>query len=353
MTEVEKFGTLENGQAVFCYKITNKNGAYIRVLNYGCTIVSVCVPDRNGRLTDVALGYESLDEYVSLDGYLGMLVGRCANRIAEGRFILNGKQYQLAVNNGPNHLHGGIHGFSSRIFDCKCGENTLEFTLVSEDGDENYPGKLTLTALYRFTDDNEIVLNYRAESTADTVVNITNHSYFDLNGQGSSKAMEQRVKLYSGAFADINENMIPMGELRKIEKGSPFDFSEFKALGKDINADDEQLVLANGYDHSFSLDGECVDKYGVSGIKPAAELLSDGTGIKMEIFTTQPAVQMYTANFLTPREGKNGAVYAQRSAVAFETQNFPDAVNQSNFPSPVLRASEIYDHTTVYRFSNI
>lgn len=349
MIEKSRAGVI-GGREVSLYKLTNSLGAYITVLDYGCTITSVVVPDKNGRLTDVALGYETLDEYVKNDGYLGMLVGRCANRIAKGRFTLDGREYSLAVNNGPNHLHGGINGFSGKVFDCSALGNTLRFSAFSPDGEENYPGSLTLIAEYSFTDDCELILNYKAVTDKRTIVNITNHSYFDLNGQGSGRAMEQSVRIFADALTEIDDTSIPTGVLRPLKKGDPFDFSEPKELGRDINAEDIQLKMGTGYDHNFVLSDNFTGEYGIYGLKYAAQVTGRETGIVMDIFTTMPGMQMYTANFLDNRNGKNGKTYDLRCGAAFETQNFPDAVNHPDFPSPVLEPLQIYDNTTIYRF---
>lgn len=350
LTEVLKFGRL-NGKEVFLIKITNSSGAFVTISNYGCTITSICVPDKNGKLTDVCLGYETLDEYVENDGYLGMFVGRCANRIAGGRFSLNGTEYCLKTNNGANHLHGGEKGFSSKVFDFSIKGNTVKFTAVSEDGEEGYPGRMTLEVSYSFTNANELVLDYRAVSSKDTIINLTNHAYFDLNGQGSGFAMEQKAMIFSEGITEINENLIPTGNIIQPEKDSPFDFSRIKPLGKDIGADDSQLITANGYDHNFVISEDYSTDYGIYGLKKAAYLVGGITSIAMEVLTTQLGMQMYTANFLSERKGKNGRRYSENSGVALETQNFPDAVNHKNFPSPVLKEGEIYSQTTIYKFS--
>lgn len=353
MTEIFKFGKDKSGADVFLLKITNRSGAYVTVSNYGCTIVSLWVPDKNGVLTDVCLGYETLEEYMKNDGYLGMVVGRCANRIAKGRFSLNGADYSLCTNNGPNHLHGGVKGFSSKTFDFEVKGSSVKFTAVSEDGEEGYPGRLVVEIRYSFTDDNRLVLDYRASSSRDTIVNLTNHAYFDLNGQGSGLAMEQKAVIFADGITEIDENLIPTGKMISPEKDSPFDFSQPKALKRDIGADDPQLKLAKGYDHNFVISEDYTGDYGVYGLKKAACLVGEKTSIAMEVFTTQPGMQMYTANFLTDRKGKMGKRYSENSGVALETQNFPDAVNHENFPSPVLKKGEIYSQTTMYRFFSV
>lgn len=353
MTEILNFGKIDNNKDVFLLKITNKSGAFVTITNYGCTIVSICVPDKNAALTDVCLGYETLGEYIDNDGYLGMFVGRCANRIANGVFSLNGVTYKLDTNNGPNHLHGGVNGFSSKVFDFDVKGNTVKFTAQSEDGEEGYPGKMTVEVTYSFTDNNELVLNYKAVSSKDTIVNLTNHAYFDLNGQGSGLAMEQKAQIFAQGFTEINENLIPTGNMVVPKKNSPFDFSQPKALKQDIEAEDIQLKIAKGYDHNFVISENYENDYGIYGLKKAARLLGEETSIAMEVFTTQPGMQMYTGNFITDRKGKGGKRYSENSGVALETQNFPDAVNHSNFPSPVLKEGEIYDQTTIYRFSVI
>lgn len=351
MIEIFSFGKIEYNKQVSLIKITNKTGAFVMLYNYGCTIISIYVPDSQGNLTDVCLGYESLEEYRTQDGYVGMLVGRCANRIAKGAFSLNGVSYQLKTNNCLNHLHGGIEGFNSKVYDFEIKGNTVRFTAFSEDGEECYPGKLKIEAEYSFTDSNELILNYRAVSSKDTIVNLTNHAYFDLNGQGSGAAMEQKAMIFSGGITEIDKNLIPTGNIIPIKKNSPFDFSELKALKQDIGAEDEQLKIAGGYDHNFVISENYETGYGIYGLKKAARLVGENTSIAMEVYTTQPGMQMYTANFLTERKGKNGKTYRENSGVALETQNFPDAVNHENFPSPVLRAGDIYSQTTIYKFS--
>ena len=353
MTEIYDFGKTCKGEKTCLFQITNMQGAFATVTNYGCTLVSLFVPDKNDALTDVCLGYETLQEYEKSDGYLGMLVGRCANRIAKGKFSLNGKNYTLAVNNGVNHLHGGINGFSSKVFGFEVKGNTIKFTAVSDDGEKGYPGKITLTACYSFTDENELILKYNAVSSEDTIINITNHTYFDLNGQGSGHAMEQKAMIFSRGITEIDENLIPTGKIISPEKNSPFDFSNLKPLCRDLNADNPQLKIAGGYDHNFVLNGDYDSSYGIFGLRKAAYLVGDDTSIAMEVYTTQPGMQMYTANFLTDRKGVIRKRNTKNAGVALETQNFPDAINHKEFPSPVLKQGEIYSHTTIYKFLTV
>lgn len=351
LTEILDFGKIDNETEIYLLKITNKSGAFVTISNYGCTVVSICVPDKNGVLTDVCLGYETLEEYMANDGYFGMFVGRCANRIDRGIFSLNGITYRLKTNNGLNHLHGGEKGFSSKVFDFEIKGNTVKFTAVSEDGDEGYPGKMTAEAEYSFTDKNELVMSFRAVSSEDTIVNFTNHAYFDLNGQGSGKALEQKVQIFAEGITEINENLIPTGKIISVKENKAFDFTEPKALEQDIDMDDRQLRTAGGYDHNFVISESYDSDYGIYGLKKAVRIFGGETSIAMEVYTTQPGMQMYTGNFITERKGKHGKKYGKNAGVALETQNFPDAVNHVNFPSPVLRKGGIYSQTTIYKFS--
>lgn len=353
LTEIFDFGKIDNESKVYLLKITNKSGAFVTITNYGCTIVSICVPDKNGVLTDVCLGYDTLEEYRENDGYLGMFVGRCANRIANGVFSLNGVTYKLAANNGVNHLHGGVNGFSSKVYDFEIKENTVKFTAVSRDGEEGYPGEMKITVEYTFTDDNQLIFNSRAVSSKDTIVNFTNHTYFDLNGQGSGKALEQKVQIFADGITEINENLIPTGKILPVKENKAFDFTEPKALKQDINMDDRQLKIANGYDHNFVLSGYYEKPYQIVALQKAARLIGEETSIVMDMYTTQPGMQMYTANFLTERKGKEGKIYRENDGVALETQNFPDAINHSDFPSPILKKGKMYGKMTVYKFSVI
>ncbi len=336
------FGTTADGRAVHCYRMTNKHGAYVDVLDYGCTLQSICVPDRDGKMVDVCLGYDTIQEYEANDGYLGALIGRHGNRIGGGKFILNGKEYTLAVNNGPNHLHGGLIGFDKVVWGVCVASDRLIFTHTSPDGDEGYPGNLLLTVIYSFDDDNALTLTYDAVSDADTVVNLTNHCYFNLNGHDAGPATDLTLQVSADAVTENDENCLPTGVLLPVE-GTPFDFNTPKTLGSDIEAENQNLRNGNGYDHNFVLRG--------SGLRSVATLSSDKTGIVMTTRTTQPGMQVYSANFLTDRQGKGGVRYDFRHALCLETQHYPDGVHHENFPSVILKKGEEYHQITQYVFT--
>ena len=338
----QEFGKTSDGRIVTRYRITNKNGAYVDVLDYGCTLHCICVPNRVGTLTDVCLGYDTVAEYEANDGYLGAFVGRHANRIGEGKFTLNGVDYTLAVNNGPNHLHGGLKGFDKVIWGTCVASDRLIFSHTSPDGDEGYPGNLMMTVSYSFDDTNTLTLSYDAVCDRDTVVNFTNHCYFNLNGQGTGTATDHLLQVNADSFTENDENCLPTGKILSVD-GTPFDFRKEKPIGQDINADDINLKNGSGYDHNFILSGE--------GLRDVAVLTSEQTGIVMTTKTTQPGVQVYTANFLTDRNGKNGTRYGIRDGVCLETQHYPDAVHHDHFPSVILKSGEEYHQETQYVFT--
>lgn len=340
--QMREFGRTADGRVVNCYRITNASGSYVEVLDYGCTLHSICVPDRDGVLTDVCLGYDTVAEYEANDGYLGAFIGRHANRIGKGKFTLNGKEYTLAVNNGPNHLHGGKNGFDKVVWATCVASDRLLFSHTSLDGDEGYPGNLLLSLIYSFDDNNNLTLIYDAVCDADTVVNFTNHCYFNLNGQGTGTVTDHLLQVNADFFTENDADCLPTGEILSVE-GTPFDFRTPKAIGKDILQDEINLKNGSGYDHNFVLKGE--------GIRPVAELTSPKTGISVITSTTQPGIQIYTANFLTDRKGKGCTTYGFRDAVCLETQHFPDAVHHENFPSAVLKKGEDYHQVTRYTFT--
>lgn len=339
------FGTAKSGEKVLEYKLTNGRGMAVTVLDYGCTITSITVPDRGGRPVDVCLGYDTLAEYEENSGYFGALVGRHANRLGGGRFTLNGREYRLACNNGPNHLHGGLRGFDKYVWQTAADGDGLCFSRVSPDGEEGYPGDLTVRVRFSLSDDNALMLAYEAETDADTVVNLTNHSYFNLHGHASGSIYTQRLQVFADAFTENDDQCLPTGRILPV-RGTPFDFTYPKCIGLDIDADDVNLRNGHGYDHNFVLRGKLGED------KKAALLFCDETGIAMETDTTLPGVQIYSANFVTPRAGKRGAQYDRRHAVCLETQLFPNAMLCTDFPSPVLRAGQRFFHTTTYRFTN-
>lgn len=337
------FGNTKTGESVTAYRLTNSRDAAATILDYGCIVQSLIVPNAHGGLTDVVLGYDTAQEYEDNDGHLGAAIGRFANRIGKSEFTLGEKTYHLASNDGENHLHGGIKGFDKYMWTASAKGNALELTRVSPDGEENYPGNLKLKVTYELTENNELKITYDADTDADTVINLTNHSYFNLTGSGT--AMNHELQVFAEQFTENDEHCLPTGKLLKTA-GTPFDFAESKAVGRDIGADDVQLHYGNGYDHNFVLSDS-------ARFKPAAILRSPETGIVMSTFTTLPGIQVYSSNWLTPRKGKNGSSIDRHCSICLETQVFPNAMACANFPSPILRASEHFHTETVYRFETV
>ena len=340
------FGATRNGEMVEL--LTLDNGTLsCEILTFGATLRALTVPDRQGRPVDVVLGYDRLSDYETRDGYLGAVVGRYANRIAGGRFSLNGQTYALAVNNGPNHLHGGIVGYSHRVWTVEAltGEKAV-LTLESPDGEEGYPGALSLRVTYAL-EGGALSLRYEALAHGDTVCSLTNHSYFNLAGQGSGPVLDQLLTLNAACYTPADETSIPCGVLEPVA-GTPMDFRTPTPIGARIEDDFAQLRLGHGYDHNYVVDGTP----GV--LRPAALALCPETGIAMETQTTLPGMQLYTANFLTEGwPGKGGASYGPRHGFCLETQFFPDSPNQPAFPTAVLRSGERYDHTTRFVFTAV
>jgi aldose 1-epimerase len=344
----EEFGKTPDGRAVSVYTLTNRGGAEARVITYGGAVVSLKVPDRRGRLGDVVLGFDDLGGYLGQDFYIGSLVGRYANRIAGARFTLNGAEYKLAANNGPHNLHGGLRGFDKVVWEARPlrarGGAALELTYLSPDGEEGFPGNLRARVVYTLTDRNELRVDYSATTDKDTVVNLTQHSYFNLKGEGVGDILDHRLRVYAARFTPTDATSIPTGELRPV-RGTPFDFTRPTVIGARIGADDEQLKFGNGYDHNFVVNG----RPGV--LRRAAEVYEPTTGRVMEVLTTEPGVQLYTGNYLAAERGKGGKPYPRRTGFCLETQHYPDSPNKPRFPSPVLRRGGRYRSTTVYRFS--
>lgn len=339
---VRKFGETGDGQAVSCYRM-EAEGAFAEVLDYGCTVHRLVVPDRQGQMVDVCLGYDTVAEYQENDGYLGAVIGRHANRIGGSRFELNGNMYPVAANDGENHLHGGIRGFDKYIWQAEMLGDGVKFFRHFPDGDEGYPGGLNVWVTYRFEPGRRFTLRYEAVCDADTVINMTNHCYFNLNGSGSGDVLGQELQLNADFYTPNSPGCLPDGRVLPVD-GTVFDFRAGKALGRDLEADEPQLAAVGGFDHNFILRGR--------GMRAAGVLRSPDTGICMEIATTQPGLQVYTGNVLTARRGKGGAAYGVHHAVCLETQHFPNSMNLSQFPSVVLRRGERYDETTAYTFGN-
>jgi aldose 1-epimerase len=346
---VKSFGKTEEGIPVKIYTLRNANGMEARITNYGGLVVSLLAPDREGKLADVALGYDTLKEYLKGSPYFGALVGRYGNRIAKGRFTLDGKTYKLATNNGKNALHGGLKGFDKVVWTAKPMNTqegqTLELTYVSKDGEEGYPGNLTVKAIYTLTDDNALRLDYTATTDKPTIVNLTHHSYFNLAGAGNGDILNHVVTIKADRFTPVDKTLIPTGELRPVE-GTPFDFRKPTTIGARINEKDEQLKFGNGYDHNWVVS----DKPG--RLRSMAKVYEPTSGRVMEVLSTEPGVQFYVGNFLDGSNvGKGGKAYNFRNGFCFEPQHFPDSPNQPSFPSTVLRPGETFKNTIIYRFS--
>ncbi|WNL41820.1 aldose epimerase family protein [Halomonas sp. PAMB 3264] len=358
-TAIEKtsFGQLADGRKVDRYRLTNANGVELEVINYGGTIVSLKVPDSEGHLDDVVLGFDALDGYLSdtyrqVNPYFGALIGRYGNRIADGRFALNGETYTLATNDGGNHLHGGEQGFDQVLWEAEPFENEtgsgLALSYVSADGEEGYPGELSVEVSYTLTDQNELIIDYSAETDKATPVNLTQHSYFNLAGEGHASIEEHQLMLNADTFTPIDDTLIPTGERREVA-GTPFDFTRPTAIGERIDQDNEQLAFGQGYDHNFVIDRGDADN---DALVLAARVWEPESGRVLEVETTEPGIQFYSGNFLGGElTGKRGEAYQQRSGFALETQHFPDSPNQESFPSTILEPGERYHSRTVLRFS--
>jgi len=347
-TQVTKaiYGTTPEGVSVDVYTLKS-NQLEVRVITFGGTLISLMAPDRAGKMDDVVLGYKDLAAYLNYQGskgasFLGSTVGRYANRIARGQFSLDGNTYHLAVNNGPNALHGGPTGFANRIFLAKTVGDGVELSYHSKDGEEGYPGNLDVTVRYLLTG-GDLKIEYSATTDKATVLNLTNHAYFNLTGGGNVLATQ--LKLDASRYTPVDTTQIPTGELRSVA-GTPFDFRKTTPIGERINADDEQIRIGHGYDHNFVLDGEA------SALKHAAEAYDPASGRVLEVLTTEPAVQLYTGNFLDGSIiGKQGKPYLQNYAFCLETQHFPDSPNHPAFPTTVLRPGEKFHSVTIYRLS--
>lgn len=346
----KNFGTMPDGTKVDIFTITNSQNMSVDITNFGGIVVSLLVPDKNGNIADVALGYPQLEKYFDNDAYLGALVGRHANRIEDARFELNGKVYELAKNDGRNHLHGGKIGLHNVTWEATItnqdGLDTLVLTHTSPDGEENYPGKLDVKVEYSLSEENELKINYFAVSDKDTVVNLTNHSYFNLSGHDSGDALKHQLYINADEFTPVNNECLPTGEIKSV-KGTVMDFTQMKCVADDINSEDEQIAHGKGYDHNWVLN----TKGNVNEV--AAELYDPESGRAMQVFTTKPGVQFYSGNHLSEELiGKENTVYRMRTGLCLETQYFPNAMKHKNFPSPILKANQEYHHITIYKFIN-
>jgi aldose 1-epimerase len=349
------WGRTSNGEAVELYSLRNQKGMEARISTYGATIVGLTAPDRDGRMANVVLGFRSLEGYTSRaylreSPYFGALIGRYANRINKGRFTINGKTISLGINNQPNHLHGGIRGFDKAVWKAKVNEGAdkpnVELTYESKDGEEGYPGNLRVTATYILTED-ALEIGYNAVTDQDTIVNLTNHSYFNLKGAGEGDVLEHELQLYADKFTPVDATLIPTGEMRSVQ-GTPFDFTQPTTIGARIDAKDDQLVLAKGYDENFVLNNAD------GTLRLSAHLLEPKSGRYLEVWTTEPGIQLYTGNFLRgDLSGENGKIFVFRGGVCLETQHFPDSPNHADFPSTLLKQGQTFSSHTVYRFNTV
>lgn len=343
----QPFGQTLDGKNVTLYTLRNSKGAEARISNYGGLVTHLKMPDRQGNYADVVLGYDSVKSYISNSPYFGALIGRYGNRIARGKFTLNGQEYTLVTNNYPNALHGGVKGFDKVVWDAKVIASidgpSLELRYVSKDGEEGYPGNLSVTALYTLTEDNALKLEYTATTDKDTVVNLTQHSYFNLAGKGD--VLNHSVMIDADRFTPVDATLIPTGELKPVQ-GTPFDFRKPTTIGARINQQDEQLKFGGGYDHNWVLN-KAAGKMGM-----IARVTESTTGRVLEVYSTEPGLQFYTGNFLDGTiTGKSAWAYQHRNAFCMEPQHFPDSPNKSSFPSVVLKPGQTYTHTMMYKFS--
>lgn len=348
MVQIEQhvWGATPEGEAIILYTLRNDRGAEVRISNFGATIVSATMPDREGRMADVVLGYARPESYFHDGPAAGKSVGRCANRIALGRMTIDGKAYQLEINNGQNHLHGGTKNFANRVWESRVETNRVVMDLLSEDGDQGYPGELSVEAIFDFDDDCSLEITYLARTDRTTPVNLTNHVYFNLSGEASGTVLDHELRLSSTRALEMTERQIPTGRLLDVA-GTPQDFTEFRPFRPGIGSEFNHIRDFRGYDHPFVIEGW---KPGILG--EAGCLRDPHSGRQVEVLTSQPGVMIYTGNWLAGGcpETKSGGRYADHAGVAIECQNHPDAVNRPEFPSPLLRPGELYCQKTVYRF---
>lgn len=342
----ESFSTVHSGKKTSLYTLRNKNGMIAQITNYGAIIASIYVPDKNGNFDDVVQGYDTIEEYINGNGpYQGAVCGRCANRIANGKFSINGQEFTLAVNNGPNHLHGGLKGFDKVVWDViSSSSNQVELFYLSRDGEEGYPGNLNVTVKYTLTEENELRIEFLAKTDKATVVNLAGHSYFNLGGAGSGSIYNHNLMINGSFMTPTDNTSIPTGEIVSV-KGTPFDFTKPRKIGEMIDSENEQIKFGAGYDHNWVLD----HKPGSPGVAALAH--DPVSGRVLEVLTTQPGVQLYTANWIDNEKGKYGKTYGRRWAFCLETQHFPDAVNKPHFPGTILDPGSEYKHLCIYKFS--
>lgn len=343
-----EFGQLPDSTIIEKYTLKNTNGVEVDVITYGGRITSLKVPNKDGELQNVVLGHDKIEDYLREDNpFFGALIGRYGNRIAKGKFSLDGEEYTLATNDGSNHLHGGVNGFDRVLWNIEPiegkGVSSLKLTYLSKDGEEGYPGNLNITVFYTLTDDNTLEVSYEASTDKTTVVNLTQHAYFNLTGDFSKTILDHEVQINANAFLPVDATLIPTGEIRNVE-GTPFDFRTAKTVGEEIEADNKQLKLGKGYDHCWVLNGE--------GMRTVATAYDKSSGRFMEVLSDEPGIQFYTGNFLDNNlPMPSGGTYGHRTGFCLETQHYPDSPNQPGFPSVVLKPGETYTTKTIFKFS--
>lgn len=342
-------GQVEDFDSIKLYTLKNNSGMTVKVTNYGAIITSITVPDRNGKMDDIALGYNRVEDYMNAvdKPYFGAIVGRYGNRIANGQFTLNGETYTLAKNNSENHLHGGVIGFDKVVWDAKQdGPHKIELSYLAKDREEGYPGNLQIKVTYTLTNDNQLIVSYLATTDKATPVNLTQHTYFNLKGEGEENILDHELMLNAKKYTPVDKGLIPTGKMPEVA-GTPFDFTSPKPIGRDINQEHQQLKFGGGYDHNWVLNKSSKNKKSL-----AARVYEPKSGRVMEIHTTEPGIQFYCGNFLDGRlKGKAGKPYIHRGGFCLETQHYPDSPNQPNFPSSILKPGEEYQTTTIFKFS--
>lgn len=345
----ELFG-MHRGFEVYKYTLKNNKNMSVQITNFGATILTINVADRNGDIADVVCGYDDLQSYIEADGYQGAIIGRVGNRICKGKFTLDGVDYNMYINNGPNHLHGGKEGFDKKIWQVlalnDCEEPSIKFFLLSPSGDEGYPGNLAVTVTYALKNDGSLSIRYEATTDKKTIINLTNHTYFNLGGYNSGKIYDHELWLDADTYLPTDESLIPTGELKDVS-GTPFDFRTPKSIGRDIHKNDKDLITAGGYDHCFNFAGG-ETKFPVL----RAKVVHKSSGRVMEMYTNQPCVQFYSGNFLNNEKYpfKGGVAQEKQMAFCLETQHMPDSINHDNFTSVIINPTDKYDYTTIYKF---
>lgn len=350
MIKKDLFGKLSDGREVYSYTLTNSSGSQVKIINYGAVVVSLLVPDKNGKFADIVTGYENPQGYETGTSYFGAIVGRYGNRIGKGQFKLNGKSYQLTINDGPNHLHGGTIGFNKVLWDAEENKSksgpSLKLTYTSKDGEQGYPGTLNISVIYTLTDKNELRIDYKATTDKPTILNPTHHSYFNLSGDFKNTILDHELTIDADSITPIDSTLITTGKMLSV-KNTPFDFKKPTKIGLHINDNDEQIKFGKGFDHNWVL-----NNYRAGKVRKVVTLYEPVSGRLMEVLTDQPGMQFYSGNFMNgTSKGKDGATYPYRTGLCLEAQHYPDSPNKPKFPTVTLRPGATYKQTTIYRFS--